>query len=491
MQRRELLRVGGALLGPGVVASPATAGEAAPSRNAEEYRPLSRLRIPGAKEAVVGDDGWVYLATTDGYATVDASDPADPTVVADVRSVTSRGSSVPLRRIYDVKYDDDRLLVAGQEFSDRVGTLGFAVVDVSDPANPKQVLFEELDFSIHNCYLDGDVAYLTSGPDDHDSFTVYDVSGTEATELATWRVVEANEEWEAAYGAGGPSAHDLWVQDGFAYAACWDAGVFVVDVSDPADPQYVSEFGGYDPDELAAMSDAERRRARVRPPGNAHYTATDPSGDLLGVGGEAWEFEGEGGPMGIDLYDVSDPADPALRSTVDPPALSGSDSAWTTSHNFEIRDGVLYSSWYNGGVRRHDVSDPTAPVEETWWRRPDATSFWTARVLEPGETFVASTMERRGAYPGLYVFPDEPGQSQTPVESTPTPAPTSPADTATPDETVTTDETMTTDEGGTSPTAGNDSTPTDAEESMPGFGPVATVAALGVGLWRLRERAET
>lgn len=489
MQRRDLLRVGGALLGPPVAGSAAAGGSEAPRRE-ERYAPLARLHVPTARETVVGDDGWVYVATNDGYATVDASDPSDPAIVADVREVTPPGGDSRLRRIFDLKYDDDRLLVAGQQWFDGDGILGFALVDVSDPADPEQMLFEELDFSVHNCYLDGDLAYLTSGPADEDTFTVYDVSGGEATELTTWRAVEANDEWEQAY-SGGPTAHDLWIQDGLAYPACWDAGVFVVDVSDPADPQYVTEFAGLDPEELAALSDEQRRAARIRPPGNAHYTATDPSGDLLGLGGEAWQHEGEGGPMGVDLYDVSDPADPELLSTVEPPRLSDSapEDAWRTSHNFEIRDGVLYTSWYQGGVRRHDVSDPADPVEETWWRLPDDAAFWTARVLEPGETFVASTMERGRSHADLYVFPDEPGQSKALRGSTPTQTATH-TPTRTPTRTTVLGDTGAPTETPTTSSAREGSTPDGSQESSPGFGPLAAVAALGYWTWRVGQRTD-
>jgi hypothetical protein len=491
MQRRTYLRAGAALIGSGVLAA------ASDPVAGQEYGPVSRTDVPGAKEVVVGEDGdWVYLATTDGFATVDASDPSEPTVAARVSDVGPADGNGTLSAIYDVKYEADRLLVAGQ--GSPAGTLGFALIDVSDPANPRQVLFQELEFSVHNCLLDGGVAYLTTGPNSGDTFTAYDVSDDEATELGSWRAVDANEDWADAY-PGGPDAHDIWVQDGIAYPACWDAGVFVVDVSDPANPTYVTEFGGFEPAELAELSTSERQLQGLRPPGNAHYTATDESGNLLGLGGESWALDGEGGPMGIDLYDVSDPADPQLLSTIDPPESPDSDrngGISTTSHNFEFRDGTLYSSWYRGGVKRHDVSDPAEPVEETWWRRPHEASFWTAQVLQPGETFVATHMgiSMRASDASLYVFPDEAGESLAPYE-TPTPADTPAESTATasPGGTAPPTPTATTSSGGSASqdeTSGQTATPTEADS--PGFGPLATLSALGLGGLRLlrKRRAE-
>ncbi|MFB9805127.1 hypothetical protein ACFFQF_06865 [Haladaptatus pallidirubidus] len=40
------------------------------------------------------------------------------------------------------------------------------------------------------------------------------------------------------------SLHDVWVQDGTAYLAQWDAGTWVVDVSNPKQPSHVAHFGG-------------------------------------------------------------------------------------------------------------------------------------------------------------------------------------------------------------------------------------------------------
>jgi hypothetical protein len=464
--RRAVLRAGGLLVGAGRFGS-VTAGRE-PSGS---YRPLGEVEVPGTREAVVGDGDWVYLATSDGYAVVDASDPTDPVVAAAARDLAPAGGGAPLRRVWDVAYDDDRLLVAGQDDDHADATTGFVLVDVSDPASPERVLFESTSFPIHNCSLDATTAYLTDGPATRDTFTVYDLSGATATEVATWQAVSAGDDWRAAYEDGGPGAHDVWVDDGLAYAACWDAGVFVVDVSDVGAPQFVGRFGGLDPDTLEDMSDDERFLATLRPPGNAHFASTDETGDLAGVNGEAWTFRGEGGPMGIDLYDVSDLADPVHLSTVEPPASpdTSRDGYPTTAHNFELRDGTLYSSWYHGGVRRHDVSDPTAPVEETSWRRPRTASVWAARPLEPGSSFVASNegVEEDGSDAGLYVFPDGAGTSVAPFEPTPTPTPTRTeprTGTATP-------------EAATTATATGTAPPTGAV-TTPGFGIGAAVVGL-------------
>jgi PGF-CTERM protein len=366
---------------------------------------------------------------------------------------------------------------------------------VGSDTSTQQVHVEEADISIHNCYLDGRTLYLTTGTDPHDAFTAYDISGDSATELSAWQATSVSDAWANAYQRSGPGAHDVWVQDDYAYAACWDAGTFVVDVSDPSNPEYVTNIGGFDPDEIAGWSRAKRSRQGFRPPGNAHYVQPDESGDLLAIGGESWQHEGAGGAMGIDLWDVSDLQNPTKLSTIEPPASPDQtrEGTFTTSHNFDIRGDVLYSSWYFGGVKRHDISDPENPAELTAWRRPKAASIWTAQVHDPGSTFVASDYgTAQNGEAGLWVFPDEDGTSLQPFpgqEGTATDTATATTATDTATATTATDTETGTDATDTETDVQTEPA-TDTETSSPGFGPVAGLSALGLSAWLARRRRD-
>ncbi|MFC7044491.1 hypothetical protein ACFQH6_02900 [Halobacteriaceae archaeon GCM10025711] len=106
MRRRDVLRgAAGALALPFVARGAAHPGP---------YRPLGSVPVDGAKEVVVGDDArTAYVATTDGFATVDLSTSSDPTVLAERRDLLGDREDGPLRQIYDVKVAGDRLVVAG------------------------------------------------------------------------------------------------------------------------------------------------------------------------------------------------------------------------------------------------------------------------------------------------------------------------------------------------------------------------------------------
>ncbi|XVH30451.1 LVIVD repeat-containing protein [Haloferacaceae archaeon DSL9] len=410
MNRRALLRAGVGALGLGV-GVPRIARRAVAQETPVE--PLGRVAIDGTTEAVVGADGrTAYVAATDGYATIDISDPADPTVLADRRELLADREGGPIDDIYDVKVDGDRLLVVGPA-TVREGISAAVLVDVADPSDPVELAASETDFHIHNCYLDGDTAYLTGNDLERNALVMLDVADDEFAPIAEWSILEVQPEWESV----SPwlwYLHDVWVGDDVAYLAYWDAGTWLLDVADPADPQPIGSIQQYDAGELTGLTESEVRNEQFSLPGNDHYAAANEDGSLLAVGREAWTVEDDEWPTrepgGIDLYGLDDPSGPELLASIDAPESPEPTygGVWTTAHNFELRDGRLYSSWYQGGVRVHDIADPSDPIEIGTWSDREESSFWTAQAATPGETFVASSMGLRDGQPALWTFSDPP-----------------------------------------------------------------------------------
>ena len=468
------------------------------------WEPVGELGVPGAAETVLTPDGeTAFLATGDGFATVDLADPTHPTLLVRERDISPPRVEAVMGGIYDVKYDDGRLLVAGPAGYEPDVFRGVALFDVSDPAIPVAIGGYRTTFPVHNCYLDGRYAYLTGNDGDTNPLVVVDV--VRGREVARWSVVDHDERWREV-NVGLRTLHDVWVQGEYAYLAYWDAGTWILDVSDPTDPTYVADIGEQSVERLARFEGPRAWRIQREPPGNDHYVATDATGDLLGVGTESWNSNfGEsettpgpddpGGPAGVALYDVSDPADPAHLATVDPPPTADPNynGVWTTAHNFDIADDRLYSSWYRGGVKVHDVSDPASPEQLRHFRRSATTSFWTAQFAAPTETVVATSYENpadRADSGVLYTFPDAP-------QETPTPTPTrsrssSPTRSASPSaagsETAATTAppaTASRTPSQSGPPDGGGTAGTETSTDGPGFGPFAALAALGIGTWRL------
>jgi len=537
MRRREFLRRGGAFVGAsGAVVGTSGAvvggiGTATESVRAHPgpYEPYGSIEIEGAKEAVVDPASDVaYLATTSGYAAVDVAAPDRPELLFDVREPLADRDGGPLRGIFDVKLDatdPTTLLVVGPANPLRGAISGVLVVDVSDPENPAERAFHETPFPIHNCFARDGVAFLTGNDGGRNPLVALDVESGE--ELGRWSLADTDDAWSDVPSVS-RSVHDVYVSGDRAFVALWDAGTWILDVSDPTAPTALGSVDAPDPSTLAGRSRTEARREATLPPGNHHYVATDESGTLLGVGRESWALPVEedettepsteattqpaatataeaetdeseaddteaddtayvGGPSGIDLWDVSDPTAPELRATIPAPASPDPTygGVWTTAHNFELAEGTLYSSWYRGGVKRHDVSDPAAPREVSWWRDPDAASFWTARLAHAGERegfFVASSWGVDGVPGGLYTFPDHAGEQADPPAALPagTSTPHTPRTPAKSDTETAVNETA---------AQTTETTPGDAI-SAPGFGVVAAVSALGLAAWRVAQKSQ-
>lgn len=421
MRRRDALgAVGGAL-----TLSQFSRSAAAQS---DEFEPLGTLPLTGAKEAVVGEQGFVYVAVTDGYAVVDVSDPESPQVVHENRNVLADHEDGPLGGIYDVKVDGKKLAVTGPaNFGPSLKAV--VVYDVSDPRNPQQLSVHETEFFNHNCDISDGVVLLCGNNGTTNALVTVDAET--GKELGRWSVVSQNKQWQEVSFIHWP-LHDVSAHDGVAYLAQWDAGTWMVDVSDPANPELISQVRGREPSEFSDLSsDASYEEGR-QAPGNDHYVAASDDGSLLAISIESWDIdpqEEDVKPGSVYLYDVSDPEQPRQLSEIPAPPSDDErfEGVWTTSHNFEIRGDRLFTSWYRGGVKVYDISDPAAPEELAHWRDSASTSFWTAQYATP-KFFIASSrkdpsqmtessQEQDGTGAALYTFP-------VPSPETPTASPT-------------------------------------------------------------------
>jgi len=450
MRRRTVLRslgLGAAGMGVSTAAAhpvPTADGQTTPASTPTAGEPLGTLDLPGAHELVTSPDGHTaYAATGDGVVSVDVVSPPTPRIVAERTDLLADSEAGPMERVQDLALADDRLLVVGPAHP-ADGAHGLVVFDVSDRETFERTAAYETETGIHNCDFDGRYAYLTGNDRDDSPLVVVDTQAER--EVETWSLLAADERWGAVNPVLRP-IHDVTVSDDYAAVAYWDAGTWLLDISDPTDISLVARVRGRDRETLASLDDVYTEN--TEPPGNDHYVAIDGAAGLVAVGAESWDLDGDGsgGPSGIELFDISDPADITSLATIDPPATSDPSrgGVLTTAHNFELGDGRLYSAWYNGGVRVHDVRDPTAPRELYRWRDSAATSFWTAQRGDG--CFLATSTNANGGSevtPGVYTFPD--------------PAVSGPIQ-----------------------------TPTDGVAGD-GFGVAAVLAAVGLGAWRLARR---
>ena len=383
------------LKGLGAAGVAATGVPSTAAASTWDYQVVGDALDAGVKEAVVQGD-WAYTANDESIATVDLSDPTTPLLGGTAVATGSDNA--------DVKVAGDIAVLANDgadpgdaDYDTNPG--GISVFDVSDPTVPEQVSFYAAAGGVHNCYFDGTYAYLTVIDDfEYARMVIVDLSDpTDPVSLegdtrgsgGAWML---RDEHRAMAEAGVNPLHDIYVQDDLAYLAYWDAGCVVVDVSDPTDPRAVAHFGAgpqaaEQPDDTADFYQRYLGGERT----NAHYARPSPDGDYTYVGAETFPgpFEDTvvpGDHGGIRVFDTSDvsasstPSDPYEEEIAYIPAPEHPTDATdpvTTSHNFDVTDEKLFASWYQGGIRAYDLSDPTNPTELAA-QAPPGTAFWTA-----------------------------------------------------------------------------------------------------------------
>lgn len=251
IDRRTVLETLGAA---GALGSIATATATASEQDRDELRLFGEQAVNNAME-VVTRGNYAYVATGGGLGIVDWKNPGDPALVADIEASdpgdTGGDDEGEIGGILDAKVEDDLVVLAHN------GGTGITTVDVGDPENPEELAFyENVDAtSVHNCFVYDDHAFLTVNAgrwfEDEEGLgyrifgdagvEIVDVSDPTSPEQASlWRL---REEFESFANAGTNPNHDVFVQDDLLYNAFWNAGVVVHDVSDPSDPEVVGQFG--------------------------------------------------------------------------------------------------------------------------------------------------------------------------------------------------------------------------------------------------------
>lgn len=500
MRRRSFLgAIAASATLPGVVSA------ATPTRAPDRLSPSFVVDAPGLHEVVTGPDGrYAYGSAGDHLLVVDCDAVDSPTVVARAEATIA---GEPMLGLGDVAIDGDRVVVAGPV--SRVEgdpPSGAAVFDVSDPANPEQVAEVPIAYTTHNSGIAGDTVYLTGTSLGREPLIAYDVSGDEATERFRWSVVDQNGDWEGVTRSL-YQVHDVVVRGDHAYVSYWDAGTWVLDVSDPNSPSPVVQIGGVDPGQYADLARESLFDELAQLPGNSHVAALSGDGSLLAIGREAGDRDATddryGGPGGVELYDVTDVANPEYRSALRAPVVEDSDGnpSVATAHNCSFRGDVLFTSWYSSGVRAYDLSDPTAPKDLGGWAAPDEASFWAAAPLDEGfvgasyvDPSASDEANRNSENAKLYTFP-EPDESQAvdaatfQVNATGVPRNRPVYDfranataTTTTTATATTTADSVTDRSTRTPTTGS------TGGGVPGFGIAAAVAGTALGaLHRIRD----
>jgi sugar lactone lactonase YvrE len=238
-------------------------------------------------------------------------------------------------RIADVKVLGDLAVVTNEPppFPEvlNAGLGGIQILDISDPANPLELAkyTDDFPFGVHNSFIVGDLVYLV---ENSGGLRIVDIADPRAPfEIGHWEIPQSEQERFSF-----PSLHDLSVSGDRAYLAYAEAGLRILDVSDPRNPIQIGVY--------------------TYPGGWTHSAEPGANGDLVYLTDEQ-----PGGFMRvIDVSDLANPREIAQYKSSSGPVEGDSE---ISIHNILVKGDLVYVANYQDGFRVVDVSDPTDPVE--------------------------------------------------------------------------------------------------------------------------------
>lgn len=342
--------------------------------SAERMRILGHHDLDGAGDCMHVNvvDGYAYIGhmgtSPVGTSIVDVRDPGDPRLVHQIPRPAGTHS-------HKVQVVGDLLLVNHEKnrFEEPAPTrwsAGLAIYDVSRPAEPRQIGFLETPgVGTHRMtYWEPPYALVSATDEGYQGrfLRIVDLSDpTRPVEVGRWwypgQHVAAGEEpsWSPTMQDSNGSRrrevglhHALPYGNDRVYGGWWDGGLVCLDVSDKERPEPLSIL------DLGPGS------------ANTHTAQRLPGRDILVVTDEQltrWI----GTRRDVRVVDISDETAPEVLATFPIPSPSRLlDGVRFGPHNLhEMRPGswqdseIVYVTYFAGGLRAVDVSDPRHPVE--------------------------------------------------------------------------------------------------------------------------------
>lgn len=265
---------------------------------------------------------------------VDISDPTDPTLESTI-GTDPDGHSSDIRNV-DIHPTEPWAITANEGGVDA----GWAIVDASDTKDPELLGPFSVDNAdgVHNVQTFREDYLITLGHGR--GVVVYDISDpANPSEVSSFEEIHT---------------HAAHVRGQYAFVAATNNGLYILDMDDPTNPEVVATF------------DYEEEEADV-PLRFAHHAVPHPSDDIVLLGEEVGG--GEPGYKHVIEFDLATGHTELLASfqfpqhATQPTARQG---FWWTGHfsdwGVDEQEDILFSGDYKAGVQVFDLSDPADPV---------------------------------------------------------------------------------------------------------------------------------
>lgn len=372
---------------------------------AQHMKRIGHLDLPGGGQVLV-QDGYAYVGHMKppfGTSIIDIRDPKHPKVVSEIKldkdtSHTHKVRVVGDLMITNVEMNERHVLRKSEKLKGVYATLGskasdaaiaaeigveagdiprlkrhletgyhdggFKLWDISDKAKPKLVHYERtFGFGVHRFDMDERYAYISTEMQGFlgNILVIYDIADpTRPTEVSRWWMEGQHiAAGETPFWSGYQNRlHHAMRQDDELWAAVWNAGIRVLDISDITRPKVIGEHDYHPPAPepthtvMPVRQAIGARRIAVAVDEEHEHVRGQPHGGL-------W------------IFDVTDIADFKPLSTFH---VSELDSPWARTGIKGIRFGahqfqehldttLVYCAWFAGGVRIVDLKNPSMPEE--------------------------------------------------------------------------------------------------------------------------------
>lgn len=303
---------------------------------------------------------------------LDCQDPSNPTLVRQIEHPANTHRH-KVQIVGDVLIQNSEVpyFLRGKYETDDKPITGLAVFDLSDPTDPREIGFHTVPGKgVHRIwYSEPPYAHIAAWlPDCHErAYQIVDLSNPRQPKMAgCWWIPGTKdsdpEPWTPLQEHAEYHIHGIIPHGNRAYVSCVDAGFALLDVSDVSSPKVLG-------------------RVNWSPPyaGYLHTALPLPSrGLVVGCTEAIAVTEAQDGDKRIWMIDVREERNPVTISSFPkpkPPKGSPWQSFWERGRRFgphnvhENRTGsfhserTIFSTWYNAGLRIHDISDADRPEE--------------------------------------------------------------------------------------------------------------------------------
>ncbi len=321
----------------------------------KKIKQIGRIDLPGGGKVVV-ENGFAYVGHMDpphGTSIIDVSDPKHPKVVAHLEVPNGIHS-------HKVTVMGDVMLVNQERYmTSKEGQGGLKIFDISNRAKPREIaFFKAAEKGVHRFTSDERYAYFSPVMEGYvgNIAMILDLKDpSRPEEVGRW--------WMSGQWIGGgetPSwkgtlhrCHHPIRKGNRLYVSYWHGGFVILDISDMSKPKLVSHVDWSPPY-----------------PSPTHTTLPMPGRlmdrDIMVVTDEEAQKLSPTPQAFLWVVDITEETRPTPISTF----LAPEDGASNNGGRFgahqpaeQVYSNILYVTWFAGGLRAIDFSNPYRPTE--------------------------------------------------------------------------------------------------------------------------------